>query len=190
MRGFADAKQRLAGELTALDRGQLMQEMAEGVVRAAHPAPTAVVSSAPEVVAWAESLGLIVIGDPGSLDGAAAAGLTWARSESAARVVVAHADLPLVTTLADLTAPGPAPVAVVVACHRGDGTPLLSLPTDAPFRFAYGVGSFARHVAEAERLGLEVVQLLDDPTLRHDVDAPEDLQAARGLAAPRQGAAG
>jgi 2-phospho-L-lactate guanylyltransferase (CobY/MobA/RfbA family) len=51
----------------------------------------------------------------------------------------------------------------------------MAVPTSAGgFTFAYGVGSFARHVAEAERLGRRVrVERL--PELQWDVDTPDDL---------------
>jgi 2-phospho-L-lactate guanylyltransferase len=71
---------------------------------------------------------------------------------------------------------------VLVACHRGDGTPVIGLPTAAPFAFAYGPGSFARHVAEARRCGLGV-RVLTDPSLAFDVDVPGDLELLAALRA-------
>ena len=53
------------------------------------------------------------------------------------------------------------------------------VPTGVGFRFAYGPGSFAAHVAEAERLGVAWRSLLD-PDLAWDVDDPEDLVALEG----------
>lgn len=185
IRAFVDGKSRLAPYLDADDRARLLEAMAERVIAAAAPNHAVVVSSAPEVVAWAGRLGLDTIDDPGSLDGAAAAGLEYWRTGRVERAVVAHADLPLVDSLDALTRPGAAPVAVVVPCHRDDGTPLLSLPVTLPdgasFSFSYGPGSFARHVAEARRVGLEVVELRDDPRLRQDVDGVEDLEALTEL---------
>ena len=63
---------------------------------------------------------------------------------------------------------------MLVPDHRGDGTPVCSVPVDAPFEFAYGAGSFARHVAAAERAELEL-RVVRDPALAFDVDVPEDL---------------
>src|SRR5207244_4381634 len=136
--------------------------------------PVAVVSSAREVRAWAASFGLVLLDDPGSLNQAAAAGVGWAASQGIARAVVAHADLPLATTLAPLARDGSLPVVAAVPCHRDDGTPVLSIPTASPFAFAYGPGSFRRHAAEARRrrLGFRVVR---DPSLAHDLDIPADL---------------
>jgi len=53
---------------------------------------------------------------------------------------------------------------------------VLAVPTGVAFRFAYGPGSFRRHVAEARRLGLGV-RVVRDPDLAFDVDVPEDLAA-------------
>lgn len=177
IRAFVDGGSRLSPHLDAAERARLLEAMATRVVAAAPPLPVTVVSSAPEVVAWADGLGADVVPDPGTLDGAADAGRAHLRDLGLARVVVAHADLPLVETLDPLAGPGADPVAVLVPDHRGDGTPVLSVPVAADFAFAYGAGSFARHVAEARRAGLEVVELRDDPRLRHDVDAVEDLAA-------------
>jgi 2-phospho-L-lactate guanylyltransferase len=55
---------------------------------------------------------------------------------------------------------------------------VLSVPIGVPFRFAYGPGSFVRHVAEAERLGLDV-RVVRDPDLAFDVDVPADLEQLR-----------
>ena len=93
-------------------------------------------------------------------------------------VVVAHADLPAVRSLAGVAVDASRPVAVVVPCHRDDGTPVLSVPIPSRFRFAYGPGSFRAHVAEARRVGL-AVRVVRDPDLGFDVDLPADLAALR-----------
>ena len=180
VRSFPGGKSRLGGRLDGAGRADLLQAMAERVVAAAGPLPVAIVSSAREVRAWAASLGLTLLGDPGSLDEAAACGMRWARDLGALRVVVAHADLPLATTLAPLARDGSRPVVAAVPCHRDDGTPVLSLPTTAGpsgsggFAFAYGPGSFRRHAAAARRAGF-AFRVLRDGLLGRDVDAPEDL---------------
>jgi 2-phospho-L-lactate/phosphoenolpyruvate guanylyltransferase len=179
LRAFRGGKSRLAPRLDAAVRAALARTLADRVADVAAPYRTVVVSSDAEVVAWAGQRGLDVIGDPGSLDGAARAGSVHLAALGLDRIVVAHADLALVTTLADLVAPGADPTAVVVPCRRHDGTPLLSLPAAVAvtFPFAYGPGSFARHVAHAQQHGLAVV-VPDDPRLRHDVDDADDLDAA------------
>ena len=61
-------------------------------------------------------------------------------------------------------------------CHHDDGTPVLSIPTAAAatFAFAYGPGSFRRHVAAARAAGL-AVRVVRDPALAFDVDTVDDV---------------
>ena len=66
------------------------------------------------------------------------------------------------------------PGLVIVPDRRRDGSNVLCVPTACGFRFAYGPGSFQRHVAEADRLGLAVT-VVDDDALAADMDHPEDL---------------
>ncbi|HVW35084.1 MAG TPA: 2-phospho-L-lactate guanylyltransferase [Acidimicrobiia bacterium] len=182
IRSFGDGKSRLGARLDRAERAGLVRSMAENVVAAAGPMPVAVVSGAPEVREWALALGLSVLDDPGSLDRAAAAGLAWAAAGGFGRVVIAHGDLPLATALSPLTIDRGRPVAVIVPCHRDDGTPVLSLPTAADgFAFAYGPGSFRRHAAAARAAGL-AVRVRRDDRLGRDVDAPEDLVGLPGPA--------
>jgi 2-phospho-L-lactate guanylyltransferase len=178
LRSFIDANTRLSGALDADARAVYAREMATRVVAAAGPHPVAVVTSAPEVVTWAASLGCDVVPDPGSLDRAAAAGRTWARGRGCTRIVVAHADLPLAASFDAVTGAGAgaAAIAVIVPDRHDDGTPVLSLPVDAPFAFAYGPGSAARHAAEARRIGLGV-RIVRDANLAFDIDTEADLDA-------------
>ena len=68
------------------------------------------------------------------------------------------------------------PGLVIVPDRRRDGSNVMCVPTGCRFRFAYGPGSFARHVVEAERLQLAVTVVRDD-ALASDIDHPEDLLA-------------
>lgn len=180
LRSFTLGKARLAAVLSETEREALARSMAECVAAAAGTRPVAVVSSAPEVVAWAHDHRFDVIDDPGSLDGAAAAGRAWAGRRELARYAVVHADLPLARSLDAIVADGGAPIAVIVPDHRDDGTPVLSLPTAVPFTFAYGPDSAARHIAEAERHSL-TVRIVRDPALAFDVDLADDLAALDAL---------
>jgi 2-phospho-L-lactate guanylyltransferase len=182
LRSFRGGKSRLATRFDADARTALARWLADRVAAAATPHRTVVVSSDRDVAAWAHDRGFDVVADPGSLDGAARAGAAHLVGLGVARVVVAHADLALVTTLAELVAPAGGPTAVVVPCRRLDGTPLLSLPAAVAhdFPYAYGPGSFARHVGLAQQRGLAVV-VPDDPALRHDVDDADDLDAAEAV---------
>jgi 2-phospho-L-lactate guanylyltransferase len=176
VRSFTRGKSRLAGALDADAHERFVRELADRAADATASRPTVVVSSAAEVVEWASARGLAVIADRGSLDAAAHDGRMWAGAQGCERVVVVHADLPDITSLDAVTGDGADPVAVIVACHRADGTPVLSLPAAVPFEFSYGAGSFARHVAAATRAGL-TVRIVRDHGLSFDVDGPDDLAA-------------
>ncbi|MCZ7536859.1 MAG: 2-phospho-L-lactate guanylyltransferase [Acidimicrobiia bacterium] len=184
LRSFRVGKARLASRLEPAERAALAREMAERVIDAAQGIPTVVVSSDPDVISWTELRGVECLADPGTLDAAACAGRSWARERAITRVAVVHADLPLVTSLDRVVSPGADPVVLAVPCHRGDGTPVLSIPSAVNFRFSYGPGSFGRHCAEAERLGLPL-RVVRDPSLSFDIDLPEDLdQLARRTRLP------
>jgi 2-phospho-L-lactate guanylyltransferase len=176
IRAFALGKARLAASLDGPERAELARRWAEQVATAAAPMPVVVVSSDPDVRAWAAALRLDVLDDPGTLDTAVAAGRDHLRARGCSRVVVAHADLPHARELARLARDASQPIVALVPCHRDDGTPVLSVPTTADFRFAYGPGSFRRHAAEARRLGLGL-RVVRDRDLAFDVDVPADLAA-------------
>ncbi|WP_336728480.1 2-phospho-L-lactate guanylyltransferase [Cellulosimicrobium cellulans] len=138
-----------------------------------------------------------------------------ASTEGQVRLLVAHADLPSLTP-ADVAALLAEDAPVVVATdRRGAGTNLLALdpPASAPstagllsengserqeprarpvagFRFRFGVGSLAAHVAEAERLGLHSVVVhrpgtaVDLDTVEDWDELPADVRAAVGLHVP------
>jgi 2-phospho-L-lactate guanylyltransferase len=182
LRSFSGAKERLAPHLSASARSDVARRMAERVVEAAGALTVVIVSGADDVRDWAAARGLTVVDDPGGLDEAAAAGREHVARAGFGRVVVAHGDLPAARSLAPLARDGTRPIAALVPCHRDDGTNVLAVPVDVPFRFAYGPGSFRRHVAEARRLGLgtRVIRAAD---LAVDVDDADDLAHLDSLAA-------
>jgi 2-phospho-L-lactate guanylyltransferase len=174
VRSFTRGKSRLAGVLENKEHEAFVRGLANRAADAAIPRPTAVVTSAPEVAEWAIGRDLFVVADRGSLDGAAAAGRLWAAEQGCERVVVVHADLPDIVSLDSVAGDGGRAVAVIVPCHRGDGSPVLSVPVAAAFEFSYGPGSFTRHCAAARRAGLEI-RVVHDDALGFDVDGPDDL---------------
>jgi 2-phospho-L-lactate/phosphoenolpyruvate guanylyltransferase len=183
VRAFALGKARLAEHLTLDARVDLARRWASQVVGAATGHPTVVISSDDDVRDWAAAHSCEVLDDPGSLDGAADVGRAWAAERGLQRLVIAHADLPRARSFAAVVRDGSRPVVAVVPCHRDDGTPVMSLPVDLEFRFAYGPGSFRRHAAEARRLGVGL-RVVRDADLAFDVDLPEDL-AILGALVPR-----
>jgi 2-phospho-L-lactate guanylyltransferase len=176
VRAFALGKARLAETLDPAARAALGRRWADTVADAACGLPVVVVSSDPEVIEWAQDRDARVVADPGSLDGAAAVGCDALRHSGCTRAVVAHADLPRARSLLPLAGDGGLPIVALVPCHRDDGTPVLALPLDVTFDFAYGPGSFRRHVSHARAQGL-AVRVVRDPDLAFDVDVPDDLVA-------------
>jgi 2-phospho-L-lactate guanylyltransferase len=173
VKAFSAAKLRLASALDPPARAALARRLADGVVAAARPLRVVVVCDDDEVRDWALAAGADVVWCPDrGLNGAVADGVEALRAEGVDRAIVAHADLPLARELAWVA---DFPGVTLVPDRRRDGSNVLAVPTDAGFGFAYGAGSFARHRAEATRLGLPL-RIVDDPALRWDVDIPADLE--------------
>jgi 2-phospho-L-lactate guanylyltransferase len=174
IKAFADAKVRLSPALSRPEREALARRLARHVLAAAAPLPAYVVCDDEAVADLATREGAEVLWTPGlGLDGAVQEGVARTLLAGFDRAVVAHADLPRVAGLADLAE---ASRGIVLAPdRRDDGTNVIALPTAAGFRFAYGPGSFARHVAEAERLALPAT-IVRDERFAWDVDLPADLE--------------
>lgn len=170
VKAFGLGKSRLEPILDASTRQQLSQALVERTLRltgAISDKPT-VVTGDDEVAEVAMALGADIHPDPGS-------GLSDAVSSAVGRRrdtwLVVHADLPLldgddIAVLANLASDG-----VIVPSPDG-GTPIIG-GTDLDFPFAYGVGSFHRHLRSMP--DATVVTTLG-PSL--DLDSPADLTAA------------
>jgi 2-phospho-L-lactate guanylyltransferase len=172
VKAFGEAKRRLHQAMTGPERAELARAMADRVLAAAHPLPLAVVCDDVDVAEWARAWGALVVWEPGrGLNGAVEAGVAHLGHAGVVQVTVAHADLPHATDLARV---GEAAGITLVPDRHGNGTNVIAVPADAGFQFSYGPGSFSRHRAEAERLGLPW-QVLHRPDLAHDVDEPGDI---------------
>ncbi len=177
IKSFDLAKGRLAETLSPAERATLARRMAERVLRSAAPLPAWVICDDDVVAAAALTLGAGVVWRPSrGLNIAVTEGRTFLADEGFDRVLVAHADLPLATSLAPL-ADGDG--VTLVPDRRGDGSNVLVVPTAEPFTFHYGTGSAAAHEAEAIRRGLTFNRVEDD-ALGWDVDVPEDLDVPTG----------
>lgn len=179
VKAFRDAKVRLTAALAPAQRAELARSMATGVVAAAGDLAVWVVCDDPEVADWASSVGASVLWMPErGLNRAVTEGVAALAAAGVKRVVVCHADLPHATTLDHVTGDTNGdPDVILVPDRQRKGTNVVSLPTASGFRFAYGPGSFERHVAEAARLALSVT-IVEDPSLAWDVDVPGDLPTA------------
>ncbi len=181
VKAFDLAKRRLHRAMNERQRAELARAMADRVVSAAFPLPVAVVCDDTAVAEWARTRGALVVWEPGrGLNGAVEAGVNRLRSGGVTEVTVAHADLPRASDLSDVEGDGGV---TLVPDRYGNGTNVMALPTDAGFQFSYGPGSFARHRAEAHRLGL-TVRVLDRPDLAWDIDEPADVVPVAAPGAP------
>ncbi|MGH8328455.1 MAG: 2-phospho-L-lactate guanylyltransferase, partial [Steroidobacteraceae bacterium] len=105
-----------------------------------------------------------------------------ARQRGAERLVLVHADLPLlepeeVTALIEASK---ASGLAIAPDRHGRGTNALCLTWPPAVRFEFGPDSLAKHLAQAAALGLSpaVVRL---PGLAFDLDDPDDLHCWSGL---------
>lgn len=184
VKAFRDAKLRLAPALDRAGRAALARQLAGVVLEAAAPLPVVVVCDDDEVRSWATAAGAEVLWCPGTgLNGAVADGVARLRRAGIEMAVVAHADLPLASSLAWIAE---FPGVTLVPDRRWDGTNVMALPSSAGFVFSYGRGSFTRHRSEAVRLGLPT-RIVRDRALGWDVDLPADLAWPRPVSegAPR-----
>ncbi|WP_285108089.1 2-phospho-L-lactate guanylyltransferase [Promicromonospora sp. MEB111] len=200
LRDGVSGKSRLAAVLDAGARRRLVRVLARHVVStllAADEIGRVVVVTADPVFTGETLAGLAVevLEQPADRPGLNAA-LEHARETLAvggegSRLLVAHADLPALTQ-ADVAALLTEEAPVVVATDRyRSGTNLLLLPfADLGFRFRFGVGSLAAHLAEAEARGL-TARVVDRPGTAVDLDTaddwsqlPDEVRAAVGAQVP------
>src|SRR3954453_155315 len=172
VKAFADAKARLAAVLDDAERERLARWTSARVLAAAGELPTYVACDDDNVAHWARERGATILWHPGvGLNAAVNNSVAELRHLGVTDVIVAHGDLPRVHSLADIARPG---TLTLVPDRHGDGTNVVGVPTDMPFRFAYGPGSFRRHLDAAIGAGLSV-RVRRDPLLALDIDTPSDL---------------
>jgi len=172
VKAFADAKARLAPVLSSSERQALSRWTAERVVAAAGELPVFVACDDQAVATWAVDHGATVLWHPGvGLNAAVHDSVAELRERGVQHVIVTHGDLPRPTALAAVAHPG---TITLVPDASDDGTNVVALPTSVPFAFAYGAGSFRRHLAQALACGVPVA-VRRDPLLAIDIDYPSDL---------------
>jgi 2-phospho-L-lactate guanylyltransferase len=172
VKAFRSAKARLSTLLGDSDRERLARWMSARVLAAAGELPTYVACDDQEVAAWAAERGASILWHPGvGLNAAVNNSVADLRAVGVTDVVVAHGDLPRAQGLAALAGRG---MLTLVPDRRSDGTNVVAVPTNMPFQFAYGPGSFRRHLDSAVASGLSV-RVRRDPLLALDIDTPSDL---------------
>jgi 2-phospho-L-lactate guanylyltransferase len=182
---LSEGKSRLAAVLSAQERFQLNQRFFKHVlatVLAAFPrSRVLVVSRSADVLAMAEGAQTLSESGSGDLNVALTEGARAAQRAGAGAVLSISSDLPLLET-ADLRAMCDVMTentAVIAPDRAGVGTNALLCPVRAA-AYAYGEGSFARHVALMEAQDLRVVAVQREG-LAFDIDTPDDLERLREL---------
>jgi 2-phospho-L-lactate/phosphoenolpyruvate guanylyltransferase len=193
LRSLTTGKTRLSSTLSAKARGFLTREMATRVIISALSSQAVmaavVVSPDPEALAFASAIDprVVSLTQPPSEPGLLAAlqlGRLHAESLGASGLLVLFGDLPLLDG-ADVRNIVRRAVPVVIAPDRhGTGTNALLLRfsdrvAGSTFAFQFGEGSYHRHVAEADRLGLDVATSISAGTA-FDLDTPADLDELLG----------
>lgn len=184
VRSVADGKRRLAGALDEADRIRLNTFLLARAIatakRAAGADRTAVVTSAPDVIAQARAAGIRVVDHPRALDLNAALNeaLRRVHASGAIDVLVWPCDEPLVKP-SDLATMLRAKEALIAPDRHETGTNALFLPHRLVIPFQFGVDSFRNHRAAFARRRL-ALRVHRNPRLAFDLDRPADL--ARWLA--------
>jgi 2-phospho-L-lactate guanylyltransferase len=183
------AKSRLASVLTPEARARLSETMFRRVLRAVEGvralAGTLVISRDQHALAIARDHGAHTVQESGNpelntaLTRATQVVLGWRGSA----VLVLPGDLPLIISedvqaIVDL---GRADNTMVIATDTArDGTNALFTRPPGMVEYAYGVGSFERHVRQAESIGAQV-HVYESARLALDIDVPDDLERMQAL---------
>lgn len=180
-RGLEAAKTRLAPSLTPDQREALARQLLERVLSVARRVCDDVVVITPshELATVVEPIGARVVVQRGM---GLNEGLEQARFDAlvddVGTLAILHGDLPNLRP-EDLGAlldavPDTEPGVAIAPDRAGTGTNALLLRPPGVLSFRFGAGSFAAHLAEAERAEVAVVAV-NRAGLAFDLDTPEDL---------------
>jgi 2-phospho-L-lactate guanylyltransferase len=173
------AKSRLAPALDPDERAALVVDMLRSVLAALAAsgavAERLVVSPDPAALAVARVAGAATLWQP---DDGLNAALEQARASLPPRtaLLALPADLPLLRAdeVVALVTQARGVDVVVAPDSTGDGTNALALAPGVALPFAFGPGSFRRHLAAAGAAGMTVA-VIRAPGLALDLDSPADL---------------
>lgn len=181
---FVQAKSRLARTLSLEDRRSLVLAMAKDVTTALMQS-----KAISRVVLVSDVSGLDrLLGIDGAwhfdttkgqgLNEDLTAAAAWAGREGATHVLIAHADLPMITPAAvnHLVASaknGSYAKVRIAACKKGRGSNVLLAPVPLPFPLLFGDDSLFLFSQAAAEIGISV-DVVHDFSLAMDIDEPLD----------------
>jgi len=182
MKSLREGKSRLATALDARQRHELLEHLLLRVLERAAEFPglgqTLLVSGCAQTRARAAGLGARTLEETPEvgLNGALRQAQEELCRRNASRMLVIPCDLPLLETddlrrLAD----GAAARRIAIAPDEsGEGTNGLCFDASLDFDFSFGPHSFARHVEQIRRVGLQYLAVRT-PGLAFDLDLPQQL---------------
>ncbi len=175
------AKSRLSGILSPDQRRHLVTNLLETVLSALSTASRVdqiiVVSPDPDVLQRVSRPGVHPVQQPGrGLNDAIRLGRDRAVEQGASTLLVVLADLPRLSAgeIDDLLAIADSATVTMAPDRHGHGTNVLALRPPNAIEPAFGVGSFHKHMAEAQHLGLQV-EIVRSAGMAFDVDTVDDL---------------
>ncbi len=184
------AKSRLAKFLAPEERQRLAEGLFRHVLSVAQHAPqvvgTLVISRDTKALAIARDYGAKTLQETGGtpdLNLALMTATSVVSSWKGRGVLILPGDLPLVNRddLAAMVLMGRETQSVVLATDRNeDGTNAMLVKPPGLFEYAYGVGSFQRHMTRARLAGAHV-HVYQSERLALDIDMPDDLMLLERL---------
>lgn len=184
------AKSRLSAALSPADRQQLAEKMFRGVLEVVRTVPqvlgTLVISRDGRALAIARDYGARTVQESGNpeLNAALMRATQVVARWNGSAVLILPADLPLLAG-EDITAmiemAGHDERSVVIATdQQQDGTNALLVRPPGLIEYAYGPGSYQRHLDLARMAGA-AVQTYHSVRVSLDIDVPDDLKSYQEL---------
>jgi len=181
---FRESKSRLAGVLSPDERAHLSRAFLSHTLSVLNDVPaitrTLVVSRDGQAQHAAREHGAFTIAESGApeLNSALSRATDVVLRLGASAIVILPSDLPLVSSddiATFISRAGAAPAICIAPDRRGTGTNALLVCPPKAIPYAFGVGSFQKHLklAREHAVGAEICELA---SLALDVDLPEDLE--------------
>lgn len=187
LKSFSNAKQRLSGLLTEVERRRLSRAMAHDVLttltQSGELAGITLVSPDPNVESLAAKFActFLLESDLGvsGLNTAVGAVVDKLAAEGIDDVMVVHTDLPLLdgeelTSLLRTHASSDSPTLTIATDRHGLGSNCVVGSPASRLEFCFGPDSLSRHVKQGREKGM-TVNVVESPGLSLDVDTPDDL---------------